>query len=325
MSFADYFESIWLCPMLAIHWIYSISTNLIQRMSTTYSHDVSLPPLDRAAFLERGYLVVKGLFSPEEVRHLRTVVLDTAARYEKAGLMGIDAGSEGAIRSGAGDLLSVSSLRHVLLDPRVLGVARELLDGEPQYWGDSSFRVGKNGVRGWHRDNVNRRRWRGGPDWRDPYPLLRGGLYLQDQSHHSGGLALRPGSNRLGRVRPTLPKLVAARPGDFVVWHLRTVHSGEVVRMRVLPRLPLHPRLQTLLPPSMRLPEDGERIVLFMTFGCAGPHLDNYIAYLKSRDYMHVVWDGSRFDADVWGQAEQAGLRVFKPVPGYGAPPEHPA
>jgi hypothetical protein len=281
----------------------------------------ALPRLDRSVFRDRGYTVVRGLFEPEEVRRLRAIAQNTVAQAEREGHVASDPGSEGTIRSGAGDLLSLPSLRHVLLDPRVLGVVAELLGGQPQYFGDSSFRIGKNGVRGWHRDNVNRRRWRGGPDWQDPYPLLRCGLYLQDQSRHSGGLALRPRSNRPGLVRPTLPKLVDAGPGDLVVWELRTVHSGEAVRLRGLPDLPLHPRLQTLLPDGVRLPDDGERIVMFMTFARPGDHLDHYIDYLKSRDYMQAAWAGSRFEPEVWEQAERAGLHVFRPVPAYGATP----
>jgi hypothetical protein len=282
----------------------------------------SPPDVDPYAFRERGYTVVRQVLDPAEVARLRESALETIAELERQGRMATDTGSEGTIRGGGGDLLSISPLRHVLLDPRVLGVVGRLLGGEPVYFGDSSFRVGKNGARGWHRDNANRRRWRGGPDWRDPYPLLRCGFYLQDQSRHSGGLALRPRSNRLGRLRPTLGKLVNARAGDLVVWSLRTVHSGEVVRMRGLPNLALHPRLQTWLPDGMRVPDGSERIVIFMTFALAGDHLDNFLAYMKTRDYMLTAWSDSRFGAEVWAEAESAGLHMFAPVPTYGAPPD---
>lgn len=283
-------------------------------------HAKPLPGLDAVAFRERGYNVVRGLLDAEEVRQLRQTAQETVAEAEREGRAGMSPAGEGTIRTGPGDLLSMPSVRHVLLDPRVLGVVRELLGGEPVYFGDSSLRIGKNGQRGWHRDNANRIRLLGGADWRDPYPLLRCGLYLQDQARHSGGLALRPGSNKLGLVRPTLPMLVDAHAGDLVVWGLRTVHSGEVVRLRWLPRLPLHPRLQTRMPHSMRAPEDAERIVLFMTFACAGSHLDNYIEYLKRRDYMLDAWASSHFGPDALKEAESAGLRVILPVPAYGGP-----
>jgi hypothetical protein len=272
------------------------------------------------AFRERGYNVVRGLLDAQEIQHLRRVAQETVAEAEREGRAGLSPASEVTIRSGPGDLLSMPSVRHMLLDPRVLAVVRELLGAQPLYFGDSSLRIGKNGQRGWHRDNVNRRRWLGGPDWRDPYPLLRCGLYLQDQERHSGGLALRPRSNQLGLVRPTLPMLLDAHAGDLVVWELRTVHTGEVVRLRWLPDLPLHPRVQTLLPQSMRAPEDDERIVLFMTFAAAGAHLDHYIEYLKRRDYMQEAWASSHFGPEALEEAESAGLRVIVPVPTYGGP-----
>jgi len=278
----------------------------------------ALPAVDPGAFRARGYTVVRGLLDPAEVQRLRTIALEAVAEAEREGRLTTEAGREGTIRGCAGDLLSQPSLRHMLLDPRILAIIGKLLDGPPVYFGDSSFRVGKYGARGWHRDNVNRRRWRGGPDWSDPYPLLRCGLYLQDQSRHSGGLALRPGSNRPGLLRPTLPKLVDARAGDLIVWTLRTVHSAEAIRLRGLPGLPLHPSLQTRLPQRMRVPEDGERIVLFMTFARAGEQLDYYLDYLRSRDYMQAAWAGSRFGDAVRSEAERNGLRVLQPVPAYG-------
>ncbi|HLL92496.1 MAG TPA: hypothetical protein VK252_06105, partial [Solirubrobacteraceae bacterium] len=251
---------------------------------------------------------------------LRETSIQAIAELQAAGLTSTDVGQEGTIRASTCDLLSVPSLRRVLLDARLLEVIEQLLGGRPCYFGDSSVRVGKNGSRAWHRDNVDRVRWRGGPDWQDPYPLLRCGLYLQDQASHSGGLALRPHSNRPDRRVPTLPRLVQARAGDLVAWDLRIVHSGEVVRPRGLPWLALNPRLQTVLPEALRVPDERERIVMFMTFGLSGPHLDHYIAYLKTRDYMRTSWTNSRFSADVWEQAANAGLDVLHPTPEYGTP-----
>ncbi|HST56602.1 MAG TPA: phytanoyl-CoA dioxygenase family protein [Solirubrobacteraceae bacterium] len=276
---------------------------------------------DHMRFRERGYAIVNGLFEPAEIERLRTTALDTVAELGRQGRGTSSPGGEGVIRGCEGDLLSNPALRAALLDPRVLGTIGGLLGGEPTYFGDSSVRIGRNGERGWHRDNVDRRRWRRGPDWHEgPYPLIRCGLYLQDQARHSGGLALRPGSNGPGLVRPTRPKLVAAQAGDLVVWELRTVHSGEVVRMRGLPRVPLHPRVQTLLPEGLRVPEGRERIVLFMTFALPGPDLDRYLDYLRSREYMRDAWSRSRFGSDGWEAAERAGLSVLRPLPAYGTP-----
>lgn len=288
----------------------------------------SSPHVDPGAVRDRGYTIVRRVFPPEEIAQLRMAASQAIAELEHEGRMARFDGPEGTARGGGGDVLGIPRLRHLIYDARVLAVVKRLLGGRPVYFGDSTFRVGKSGVRGWHRDSVDRRRWRGGPDWRDPpYPLLRCGIYLQDQAHHSGGLALRPRSNRPGRVRPTLPKLVDAAAGDMVVWDLRTVHSGEVVRLRGLHRLPLHPRLQARLPESLRVPDDGERIVLFAAYGCAGPHLEHYIEYLRSRrPDMVESWSCTRFGPDVWVAAEDAGLRMLAPVAAYDhAPPDRPS
>jgi hypothetical protein len=281
-----------------------------------------LPDVDPDALRKMGYVVVRGVFDAAEVTRLRTDAMDAVAELEREGRVGFQTGREGTARGG-GDLLGIPRLHHVLYDPRLMHLVARLLGGRPVYFGDSTLRVGKSGLRGWHRDNCDRRRWRGGPDWRDPpYSLLRCGIYLQDQSRHSGGLALRPHSNGPGRVRPTLPKLVDVRAGDFLAWDLRTVHTGEVVRLRGLPRLPLHPRLQSRLPQALRVPDDGERIVMFIAYALPGPHLDRYIEYLKGRPDMLESWANTRFEPEVWTEAERAGLRMQAPVESYdGRPP----
>src|SRR5271155_1196404 len=160
-------------------------------MALANSHSRSSPGLD-PSLGERGYAIVRQLFDAEEIQSLRASAQEAVAEGEREGLVTSRPGVEGTMRHDTRDLLSISQLRHVLLDQRVVEVVRELLGGEPVYFGDSSVRIGKNGERGWHRANVNRRRGRGGPDWRDPYPVLGCGLYLQDLAHHSGGLAVRP-------------------------------------------------------------------------------------------------------------------------------------
>jgi hypothetical protein len=297
-------------------------------MPDTQPHPQAFAGVDRDAFRKRGYVLARQVLDVQEVQRLRSLAKEAVAEGEREGRISPTRGREGTLCNG-GDLLGIPTLRHILLDPRVLGIVRELLGGEVVYFGDSNLRIGKNGERGWHRDNVDRRRywhldsgsgrrWGSGPDWEGEYPILRCALYLQDQARYSGGLALRPCSNRSGFLRPTLPMLVDAHIGDLVAWELKTVHSAEVARLRWLRGFPLHPRVQTWLPQSMRVPEQTSRTVLFMTFARPGPHLDRYLDYLKSRDYMEAQWASSRFGLEALGEAERSGLRVIKPVPTYG-------
>jgi hypothetical protein len=289
---------------------------LLGRQST------SPPSVDRDRFWQRGYAVVKRLFEPSEVEILRDEVASAMIDLERRGLKVTDPGPEGVAYYARCDVLSIPKVRHVLLDKRLIAVIRELLGGQPTYFGESVLRAGTHGGRAWHRDNVDRVKYRGGPDWSDPYPLLRCGVYMQDQTHHSGGLAIRPRSNHPGMGIRSTPIFVEAEPGDLIVWDLRTIHSGEVVRFRFAPKFPLHPSLQTRLSQKLRLGDERERMVIFMTFGLRGSQLDYYINYLKTREQNRELWATSRFGPDVWQQATDAGLDIFAVSPEYGTPAE---
>src|ERR1700691_1576796 len=103
------------------------------------SHAKPFTGLDAVAFRERGYNVVRQLFDAQEVQQLRRSAQEVVAEATREGRAVSYAGIEGAFRAGRGDLLSMPSMRHVLLDPRVLRVVRELLGGQPVYFGDSSL------------------------------------------------------------------------------------------------------------------------------------------------------------------------------------------
>lgn len=265
--------------------------------------------------------MIKRLFEPAEIEILREDAAQAMANAEHRGLAVNDQGPEGVARYTRCDVLSLPEVRHVLLDRRMIAVIGELLGGKPTYFGESVLRIGTHGGRAWHRDNADRVKRLGGLDWHDPYRILRCGVYMQDQAEHSGGLAVRPRSNRPGMRLRALPVLIGAEPGDLIVWDLRTVHSGEVIRLRMAPKLPLHPSVQSHLPDALRMSDDRERMVMFMSFGRRGPHLDHYIKYLQTREQNREIWETSRFGPEVWEQAAEAGLDVLAVSPAYGTPP----
>jgi hypothetical protein len=291
-------------------------------MSTQIQHTLPVyAGADRERFRARGYTVVTGLFEREEIETLREEATSAMAALERRGLAAQEPGPEGVARLSRCDVLSIPEVRHVLLDRRLIGVIGDLLGARPTYFGESVLRIGAQGGRAWHRDNADSVKRFGGPDWNDGYRLLRCGVYMQDQSHHSGGLAVRPRSHRPGAQIRSLPVLIDAQPGDLVVWDLRTVHSGEVVRLRLAPKVPLHPSLQTRLPQALRVSGSGERMVMFMSFGVRGPDLDHYLDHLRARTQNREIWETSRFGPDVWRQADQAGLDVLGVTPEYGTMP----
>jgi hypothetical protein len=154
--------------------------------------------------------------------------------------------------------------------------------------------------------------------------MVRCGLYFQDIANFSGGLAVRPRSHvrRLKRIPlafiPAPIALVDSQPGDVVIWDMRIVHAGEVIRFRPAPGLGLPLSLQGRLPSSLRLEEERPRVVMFPTFGLPGPDLDSYLEYQRTRDYMKELWRASKFPGAAWRQAEDAGLKLVRPIPEWG-------
>jgi hypothetical protein len=223
----------------------------------------------------------------------------------------------GTVRIAKGDLLSIPQLRSVLLDDRLLTVIRRVLDGDPVYFGDSSVRIGSTqGHWGWHRDNADANDF-SGSDWNEPFPLVRCALYLQDHARHSGGLGIRPGSHRITDRTPRAT-LVPSEPGDLVVWDLRILHAGEVLRYRPLPSLAIRPRyLGVLNRLGLLVPEERERMAMFMTFGLPGHHLDHFIDYLRTREYARAAWSASGVDSEALEAASHAGLKVREVPPYY--------
>ncbi len=283
--------------------------------------------IDVAEFRAKGYAVIHGVFPRDEAEQIRNETIELASRIDAAGEAWIEEGSDGRAIHPQADMLTYEPLRRVLLDARLLGAVREILGGDPSYWGESSVVVGSwGGARAWHTDAYDT------PVTHGPrYPLIRCGLYLQDTAHHSGGLAVRAGTHAATpsvreKIRSRLrTKLVATTPGDLVVWDMRTLHAGEVVRLRPAPSLALPLGLQGRLPKSLRLPEERERVVMFPTFGLPGADLDSWLEYQRSREYTHPIWRASRFPQSVWDEASAARLNIVRPIPEYGTTSEDTA
>src|SRR4051795_6625506 len=141
-----------------------------------------------ATFQRDGFVIVRGVFSQDEIAGIR------AGAYAEAAAAGMRPGT-GKGFALPGDVGSHALLCHLITDPRVVAVARQLLDDQPVHFRDSAVGVGSL-ERGWHKDNRTADRYDlSGQDWDGDYPLIRMGIYCQDHVEHSGGLALRVGSH----------------------------------------------------------------------------------------------------------------------------------
>jgi len=240
-------------------------------------------------FWRDGFVIARDLFSPPEVAGMR---------YQGMQLDDYNL-----------DLLSVPALRAVLLDDRLLALVRSLIGSELMYFGDSSVSVGA-AFPGFHKDNPDKFDPRA-PDWQGRYPLVRFGIYTQSHKGRPDGLDLRRGSHEV--CSDTFGEHVYAdtEPGDVVIWNLRTSHSGGAISVMGRPIDPgtFAARVLRKLPVLCdRQPE--KRLALFGTFGAPGPHLERYMAYLKTRKYAVDQFLAQRHDPDALALARSKGVIV---------------
>lgn len=242
-------------------------------------------------YWEKGYTVVRGVYSKEEIADFR----ERALAYQ---------GKHG------GDLLSHPSLRSVITDGRMLDVAKQLLDRDDiVYYGDSTVAI-REGAPGFHKDNADRTD-PNAPDWKSPYTQIRFGIYLQDHHHHSGGLNVLVGSHNKVNLTEGKVRQLRTRVGDLGVWSMRTSHSaaGTILRWPFNNVQP-HYRDVKKYPSWLLAPKDGQRIALFAALGADDEHLDRYIEYMKSRAYVIPIWKNSAWSDEAIREAEASGLRL---------------
>jgi len=185
-----------------------------------------------------------------------------------------------------GDILSIRGLEdisHIFFRADLLNAVRAILGTEQvRYWGDSSVQFGEGG-RGFHKDNVGRQD-ASHKDWQGDYGIVRCGFYFQDHVGHSGGLKVRMASHTIANHRDGKICDISSAYGDLVVWNMRLTHSGNNRKLRGLPHLALHPRLEAIAPAWLTLPEERRRISAFCAFARPGSHLDSYIQNMNARE-----------------------------------------
>lgn len=251
---------------------------------------VDVPKVDVGTFWEKGYQIVRGVYTPDEIQRFRESVQAT--------------------RGHRGDLLSNPRLRDVILDGRLVAIARQVLNNDNiVYAGDSSVTVNSN-QHGYHKDNADRTDPKA-PDWQSRYTVLRFGVYLQDHARHTGGLNLREGSHNHVSLKEGKNIYVRTRVGDVGVWSLRTSHSGNGNLLKFPWWIDPDPAQTGKYPKWWKVaPKDGDRMALFVALGLDDAHHDRYTEYLKTRTYICNMWRNSPYDEDVFARAAKIGLKV---------------
>jgi hypothetical protein len=278
------------------------------------------PVLDTPSFHRRGFALLKRVFSPEEIAGLRRAALAAA------GVAADETARDAPRFLLERDLLSEPRLRHLVLDPRIVSIARQAVGGTPAYFGMTKLMV--QWQRDWtpfHRDNVDAMlddpR---GPDWSSDYSLVRLGLYLQDHSRHGGSLWIREASHVGPRARGR-PCPLANELGDVGVWSLRATHGvrpwpadplGISPRLPDLPAAVLHRALRPLTPPAYKY-WPRPRIFIHLVFGRDDAHLAHFMHHVPRLDklaWVHTQWRNASHDQDTVRLAAERGMRIVMPA-----------
>jgi hypothetical protein len=274
---------------------------------------MSIPSLISKQFEADGYVLKSAVFTPDEIKSFRQRVYDQYKLDEAAGLTFQLTNTSSQARYSKGCLLSKKLLRDILLDSRILQFARDILNTDTLiYFGDSSYQIG-TGLRGFHRDCIDRT-YNSGPDWESKYTLLRLGLYLQDHSQYSGGLKVKPGTHEKAEG-PSV--FIDNKPGDLVAWSLKLQHSGNAIKLKWFPSLCIDNQgIEKRIPAFLKKEEEQERISLFMTFAAESHHVERYIQEyeLKRADTIaHLKASVYSEEALQLAKSKQVDVRVLFP------------
>jgi Phytanoyl-CoA dioxygenase (PhyH) len=250
----------------------------------------------RESWSRDGFIIRPGLLPESEVLGFRERALELAHRFH---------GGNFVNKPLPVDLLSDPVFRSLVLDTRILDLAREVIGPRLVYFGDSKATIVT--MRGtFHQDNALRGIWPRGQAYdpfdakEGPYNVLRVFIYLQDHRKFAGNLQVRRGSHRQTTPKyvlwprdlflwltnqlktfPTPPhgKRVNMNTalGDVVVMNLRTTHRANAVRLSGLPQFGVPSTIEKLVPRAFRAPELPFRMVLIVTLGAPGLHLERFI------------------------------------------------
>lgn len=270
-------------------------------------------------FEKEGYVLLKNVFTEEEVTNFRKKISDLYSGENETGRS-----------EKIPDLADIHYLRDVITNQKILAAIKDILGNKFLYIIDSAIHKGV-GIGGWHRDIRQCDRYDlSGQDWDKDYGILRVGIYLQNTHNASGGLMIKVGSHNASnltklfyRILISLEKNLIFRLlgikkvsrliriyfarmigkasylnseiGDVAVWSLRTTHSGGAKRLRIFSNFVLDPYFQKLLPDWCFIDEERERKVIFFAYSKDDEHLKRYILYLNNRfDYKKRFPNGSK-------------------------------
>ncbi len=273
-------------------------------------------PALQVPFAEEGYAIVPRLLGPDEVeewtRRLEEVsclrradfARRTALGLKRRGVVGAWTRPDGVTRT--------RDFWPLVVHARLLEAVRTVLGPDARFLQHTDLHVGFSAL-GWHRDSVSRRRWVGA-DWderREPYRLVRAGLYLQTFQESRFRLGVVPGTHRSGVRDAEAEGIESALDGGRRLRALVTRRDPVAERARWLELgsgdcVLFDPRLL-----HSGTPIDGPKYSIFLAYGLVNAHFHRHRAY-----YRHLRPDLAYgdLDPDLATTLADAGLLAAPPA-----------
>ncbi len=246
---------------------------------------------DKKFYDDNGYILIKNVFTPEEIAFLRKRSIEIFSSDEwKASPHNTD-------RTLADVYRYFPDIMRVSLTQKVVDIIKGLL-GEDDVVLIPETAIMKGFYPTWHKDSTTQEKL-GHTFHKDPgFKMIRTGIYFQDNDEYGGGLSVFAGSHKtpdnfMGKfpertlytrilnkiipqkdenskfLNPLKLKLVdiPSRVGDLVIFNFLTAHRGT-------------------LPKSQRIgdvPADKTKIAIFDIFGVNNEYTQQYVDFLKTR------------------------------------------
>ena len=273
---------------------------------------------DITKFKDQGYLIVKNVFSKEEILKYRKKALDSVRPYTTAdkgafffaGFHEIDLTQ---------DFLSNPEFREVILEPRIVEISKKVLGDTPAFFGFSRMNVAYEGITMKpHRDNIDHSKSKG-LDWKcDDYSIFRIGIYLQDYTQEGGRIWVNPESHK-GPNEGKKAVVVTHEIGDVVVWDYRSKHSVSTIHPKFTfgYKMPsalefLYHRLYSMFVPTNRKRLKEPRVYFHILFGLDDTHADRVFDRWKDTEHWLVkMWRNSNYDEEAKILAAQANIKLL--------------
>lgn len=242
----------------------------------------------KAQLQQDGFVVIKGLLTPEEVQHyISRMEALSGIRYGRHDSARRRMGKRGLEQSWylPDGVTKMRDFWPLITDERLVTAVRQLLGSDIKFLQHTDLHVGFSAI-SWHRDSVCRTLGQG-PDWDEseaPYHLVRVGIYLQTYEESHFRLGFVPGSHRpvdkvtarhklnetklkwLGALSYVFVRFqewasnatwIATEPGDCVIFDPRAIHSGSYIT--------------------------GPKYSIFVGYGVENQHFSNHQNY-----YRHI-------------------------------------